>query len=86
MEWTVITVIVTVFGFIAGVVTPIVKLNTTITKLTAQVDTFIKGLEEFKVRYTNQLEEFKETHNDLYEKVDDHERRITTLEVKKDYR
>ena len=82
MEWTVVTVIIALLGLITGIVTPIVKLNTTIAKLTSQVETFIKGLEDFKVRYTNQIGEFKDVHNDLYERVDNHEHRITKLETK----
>lgn len=84
MEWTVVTVIIALVGLLGGIVTPIIKLNSTITKLTAQVESFIKGLDEFKARYTSQLKEFKQTHDDLYEKVDDHEHRITKLETKQD--
>lgn len=81
MEWTVVTVIISLVGLLIAIITPIIKLNSTITKLTTQVDSFIKGLEEFKLRYTNQLTEFKNTHDDLYDKVDDHEHRITVLET-----
>lgn len=81
MEWTVVTVIISLVGLLIAIITPIIKLNSTITKLTTQVDSFIKGLEEFKVRYTNQLTEFKNTHDELYDKVDDHEHRITVLET-----
>lgn len=53
MEWTVVTVIIALVGLLGGIVTPIIKLNSTITKLTAQVESFIKGLDEFKARYTS---------------------------------
>lgn len=82
MEWTVVTVIIALIGLTTGIVTPIVKLNTTIAKLTSQVENFIKGLDDFKVRYTNQIDEFKEIHGDLYGRVEDHENRITKLETK----
>lgn len=81
MEWTVVTVIVSLVGLLIAVATPIIKLNSTITKLTTQMEHFMNGLDEFKKRYTSQLQEFKETHDDLYEKVDDHEHRITVLET-----
>ena len=84
MEWNVVTVIISLVGLFAAVATPMVKLNSTIAKLTAQMESFMNGLAEFKARYTNQLNEFKQTHDDLYEKVDDHEHRITKLEVKQE--
>lgn len=84
MEWNVVTVIISLVGLFAAVATPMVRLNSTIAKLTAQMESFMNGLAEFKARYTNQLNEFKQTHDDLYEKVDDHEHRITKLEVKQE--
>ena len=53
---------------------------------TTQMEQFMNGLDEFKARYTSQLKEFKETHDDLYEKMDNHEHRITVLETKNDTR
>ncbi len=81
MEWTVVTVIIALVGLFAAVAGPMLKLNSTIAKLIAQVEAFQNGLEEFKKRYTSQLEEFKGTHDDLYGKVNDHEKRITVLET-----
>lgn len=84
MEWTVVTVIVALVGLFAAVATPMLKLNATIAKLIAKMEAFQNGLEEFKGRYTAQLNEFKETHDDLYGKVNDHEHRITVLETKEE--
>lgn len=81
MEWTVVTVIIALVGLFAAVATPIIKLNATITKLNTRMELFVTGLDEFKARYTNQLAEFKQTHDDIYDKVDNHERRITVLET-----
>jgi len=83
MEWTVVTVIVSLVGLFAAVATPIIKLNSTITKLSTQMENFMRGLGEFKARYTNQLTECKRTHDELYEKVEHHEQRITVLETKR---
>ena len=84
MEWNIVTVIISLVGLFVAVATPIIKLNSTIAKLTAQMESFMNGLAEFKTRYINQLNEFKQTHEDIYEKVDDHEQRITKLEVKQE--
>ena len=81
MEWTVVTVIVSLVGLLAAVATPIARLNSTIAKLTTQMEAFMNGLDEFKKRYTNQLQEFHKTHEDIYEKVNNHEKRITVLET-----
>ncbi len=80
-EWTVVTVVISLVGLLVAVATPIIKLNATITRLTTQMENFMKGLGEFKTRYTSQLTECKRTHADLYDKVDNHERRITVLEA-----
>lgn len=85
-EWEVVGVIVVLVGLVISVAGPMVKLNSTITKLTVQVANFIQGLEEFKDRYKDQLKEFKDVHEDLYGKVDDHEHRITVLEERREDR
>ena len=81
MEWTVVTVIIALVGLFAAVAGPMLKLNSTIVKLITRMDAFQEGLEGFKKRYTEQLAEFRETHDDLYSKVNDHEKRITVLET-----
>ena len=81
MEWTVVTVIVSLVGLLAAVATPIARLNSTIAKLTTQMEAFMNGLDEFKKRYTNQLQEFHKTHEDIYGKVNNDEKRITVLET-----
>ena len=83
MEWTVVTVIIALVGLFAAVAGPMIKLNSTIVKLITRMDAFQEGLEGFKKRYTEQLAEFRETHDDLYDRVDDHEHRITILETRK---
>lgn len=82
MEWEVVGVIVVLVGLIATITGPMIKLNSTLTRLTEKVGNFTTGLEEFKGRYKEQLKEFKEVHEDIYDKVGDHEHRITVLESK----
>ena len=82
MEWIVVTVIIALVGLITAIVSPIAKLTATVTRLVTQMESFVKGLEDFKGRYIGQIDEFKDVHNDLYERVDNHEHRITKLETK----
>lgn len=51
MEWTVITVLVALAGLIAAVVKPLLTLNTTITKLSAGVDSLEKNISVLTERY-----------------------------------
>lgn len=83
-EWGVVSVIVVLAGLLISIATPIIKLNSTLTKLTTQMENFMRGLDEFKTRYTNQLQEFHETHEDIYNKVNNHECRIIRLETKQE--
>lgn len=83
MEWTVVTVIIALIGLLIAVGTPIIKLNSTIVKLTVQMQNFMEGLDAFKERYTNQMNTCKQTHDELFDKVDNHEHRITVLETMK---
>lgn len=72
-EWQVVGVIIALVGLVSGVVAPIVKLNTTIIKLTTIVD----GLAE---KFASLSTKNSATHKDLYNVVNDHERRIVVLE------
>lgn len=79
-EWEVVGVLVVLLGLVASVTAPMIKLNSTITRLTTQMEHFSESMEEFKTQYSEQLREFKGVHEDLYDKVDNHEHRITVLE------
>lgn len=82
-EWGIVGVIVTLVGLIAAVTAPMIRLNGTLTKLTAQMEHFNAGLEEFKRQYDRQLEKFEGVHEDLYNEIGNHEHRITVLETEK---
>lgn len=82
-EWTVVTVIASLIALIIGVVTPIIKLNTSITRLTTVVDGLAKNFDTM----TNKN---SEAHGKLWEKVEEHgdtlnnhETRLQLIENKK---
>lgn len=81
-EWGVVGVIVTLIGLMAAVATPMIKLNTTLTRLSTQMENFVNGLEAFKQRYASQIEIFRQEHEDIHHELNDHEKRITVLEQK----
>lgn len=75
-EWAVLGVIITVAGLLTTVITPIVKLTSSITKLTVVVENIRKDM-EIQRGSTERLW----AHNDEQDtKLNDHETRIQILE------
>lgn len=81
MEWEVVGVIVVLVGLIISVSGPMLKLNSTLTRLTTKMETFTEGLEKFQGRYKDHLKDQGAINKKQQEELDDHERRITVLEV-----
>ena len=79
-EWGVVTVIVALVGLITAVAAPMIRLNGTLTRLMTQMESFVTGLDEFKVRYKEQLRDLNATDRKLGDRINDHEHRITVLE------
>lgn len=86
-EWQVFGVIVALFSFVVAVVTPILKLNTSITKLTVTMESMSKDLindrEKSRDAHKNiwagiEAVEKKNTEQDLT--LSNHEQRIKVLE------
>ena len=69
LEWQVVTTLVVLVGLVVTVATPMIKLNTSIVKLTDAVS----NLQVFQDMNKDKLEEHQE-------KIEDHEHRITILE------
>ncbi len=83
IEWIVFTSIITIIAFVKSVVSPIVKLNSTITNLTLSVDNIIKTISKFE-------EKNSENHKKIHTRIDEntktlqnHEHRITLIEKSK---
>ena len=81
MEWEVVGVIVVLVGLIATVSGPMLKLNSTLTRLTTKMDSFTEGLENFQGRYKDHLKDQSAINKKQQEELDDHEHRITVLET-----
>ena len=80
MEWTVVVVLIALVGLIISVMTPAIKLNTSVTKLSTLVDspnaklsTMESNNADAHRRLWNELDGQKET-------LHQHETRITVLE------
>ena len=90
-EWGVVSVLITLAGFIAAVVGPIVKLNSTITRLSTIIDYVMKKLDELEKKDEKFLSDRKAAHEKIHHRIDeqgeilnDHENRISYLERKKE--
>ena len=74
-------VIVVLVGLIASVSGPMLKLNSTLTRLTTKMESFTEGLDKFQGRYKDHLKEQGEINEKHQAELDDHEHRITVLEA-----
>lgn len=80
MEWTVVTVLVVVIGLVVTILTPAIKLNTSVTKLATLVDSLNNKISTTE---TNNAEAHRRIWNELDDQKDtlnQHETRITVLE------
>lgn len=75
MEWEIVLVLVTLVGLFTAVLTPLLKLNTSITKL----NTTIKNLDELVIENRNKMDDHIVKNN---EKFQNYEHRLTEHTVK----
>lgn len=81
-EWAVVTVLITVFGFVVAVVTPIVRLNKTITTLNVHMEGFGKELDKLTADNDKEHDDLWEHEGKQDDKIADHETRIQLIEHK----
>lgn len=72
-EWEVFGVIVALIAFVGTVVAPIIKLNTSITKLTTIIDRMAEDLSVL-------TDKNSVAHTAMQKQLNDHETRLTVLE------
>lgn len=89
MEWQVVTVVIALVGLIGGITTPMLKLNSTITKLMASVDSLKEdvgdlknNIKEINDKNRNQVERLWKKNDEQDKVISDHDTRITVLEKK----
>ena len=74
MTWEIVLGIIALFGFIATCATYASKQSGILSKLEATLNALNETLEELK-------ENNRASHKDIYEKIGNHEKRISKLEV-----
>lgn len=70
MEWTVVTVIAVLAALVTAIITPLIKLNNTITRLTA----IVEGIE---TRYSGISTVNSEAHCVINKRLDEHGEKIS---------
>lgn len=81
-EWGVFLVIVALIGFATAIITPVLKLNTTITKLIAKIDVLGKDFDEMELKNHRARERIWHHNEKQDAAIDNHEIRITSLEIR----
>ena len=83
MEWTVVTALVVLVGLGAAVMKPLLALNASIVKLTAQLEQLEDSLAQFSERNTKSHDRLWRKNEEQDAAIDDHEHRITVLEERR---
>ena len=81
-EWTVVGVVIALIGFAASIVGPVVKLNTSITKLTVTMDTLASRLIKIESDNHDSHKRLWQHNDEQDDKLADHEHRIKVMEGK----
>lgn len=81
-EWGVFLVIVALASFVIAIVTPLLKLNTTITKLISKIDVLGKDFDEMELKNHRARERIWQHNEKQDDAIDNHEIRITSLEIR----
>ncbi len=80
-EWTIVGVLAVLFGLIASVVTPLLKLNTSITQLTCAVSVLQKNIEGLTSKNSESHAKLWEHNTRQDAQLSDHETRIKLIET-----
>lgn len=79
-EWDVVLVIGSILSILAIILPPIIKLNTTITKLNTIIEQVIVDMRTTKEKNSNMHKRLWEKNSEQDEQLEDHEIRINNLE------
>ena len=83
MEWAVVTVLGALVGLFATVGAPIIKLITSLTKLTSEVTHLRESMSESSERNDASHKEICEHIEAQGKTLEDHEKRIFVMEIEK---
>ena len=82
MEWQVVGVIVVLVGLAGSIIGPVIKLNSSITRLTVTRERLVKDVDVIKENSHDAHQRLWEKNDEQDKIINDHETRITSLERK----
>lgn len=82
MEWQVVGVIVVLVGLAGSIIGPVIKLNSSITRLTVTMERLVKDVDVIKENSHDAHQRLWEKNDEQDKIINDHETRITSLERK----
>ena len=80
MEWQVVGVIVVQVGLAGSIIGPVIKLNSSITRLTVTMERLVKDVDVIKENSHDAHQRLWEKNDEQDKIINDHETRITSLE------
>ena len=80
MEWQVVGVIVVLVGLAGSIIGPVIKLNSSITRLTVTMERLVKDVDVIKGNSHDAHQHLWEKNDEQDKIINDHETRITSLE------
>lgn len=83
MEWQVFGVIVALGGFAGAIIAPVVKLNSSITRLTVTMERLVQDVQELRERSREEHGRLWRKNEELDHVLTAHETRLTTLESRR---
>ena len=81
-EWTIVTVVIALVGLVVTVAAPVIKLNSSITKLTVTMEGLQKAQDKLAVENTDSHRRMWVKNEEQDKKINDHETRIHVVEGK----
>lgn len=84
MTWEIVVGIITLFGFLVSVVTPLTKLTKIMTELTISVESLKEAIKQMGDKNTESHRRIWEHNTEQDELLENHEKRITKIEYDMD--
>ena len=80
MEWTVVTVLIAIVGFVIAVSTPLIKNTRAMTELTVTLGILNEQIKRMEMKNEDEHKDFQEQLDEHDDKINDHETRLTVIE------
>lgn len=84
MTWEIVVGIITLFGFLVSVITPLTKLTRIMTELTISVEGLKEAIKQMGDKNTESHKRIWEHNTEQDELLENHEKRITKIEYDMD--